>query len=233
MSGKKSRHHGDDHGLPPLMDDLDHEQQAQDGGRGGAEEPAEGSSEVILDAEAESSDEGDGEWKPDLKPSYVVELEDALKEADERNLELETRVSQLLVSYRKSEEETQRVRERLERERERRLLLDKQKLFRKLLEPMDSLERSVLAARLAQDASPLAMGVELVWKQMLEGFAGSGLERFDPTGMDFDPQQHEALGVIPVTTDEQDGKVLQAEQAGYVLDGELLRPARVLVGRKG
>lgn len=202
--------------LPPLMDDPV-------GDPGEAEVSGEESG-----AELRS----DSEWKPDLKPAYVVALEEAIGRLEGQNLELETRLSQVLVSYRKSEEETQRVRERLERERERRLALDKQRLFRKLLEPMDNLERSVTAAAMAGDGSPLALGVEMVWRQMLEGFQASGLTRFDPVGQAFDPELHEALGVLPAENAEQDGLVLQTELAGYVLDGELLRAARVLVGRK-
>ena len=237
VSGNDSTDKRDD-GLPPLMDEQDvaaaQGEAGQDGVRADSGNGGHGNAEPVEPDEVEvvSQEESDAEWKPDFRPAYVVELEDSVKRLEEQNLELETRLSQVLVSYRKSEEETQRVRERLEREKERRLALDKQKLFRKLLEPMDNLERSLSAAKSAGDGSPLAMGVEMVWRQMLDGFQAAGLARFDPKGNGFDPELHEALGVIPVEDGELDGVVLQTEQAGYTLDGELLRPARVLVGRK-
>lgn len=227
----KSQHNEE---LPPLMEEMESVKPSgeSDGGSTAEECMTEGS--VVDGVEMESEEEGEegAGATADLRPGYVVELEERLKARETRNLELETKLAQVALSYRKLEEETARFRERLDRERERRIQLDKQKLFRKMLEPLDNLERSLNAARKSDDHSPLAVGVEMVWRQMQESFQAVGLVRFDPGESAFDPQRHEAVGVIPVSGEEQDGKVLQVEQCGYELDGELLRPARVLVGQK-
>lgn len=229
MSSKKrtdQSHEAHEKGIPPLMAELPSDDESgTDPAVAVGAEPA-GGDELSEESRAESVAE------VDLRPGYVAELERKLEAAGQKNLELETKVGQLLLSYHKAEEETQRIRERLERDRERRLQLDKQRLFRKLLDPLDNLERSLTAAKRSQDTSPLAVGVEMVWKQMQEHFQAMGLVRFAPAEEPFDPELHEALGVIPVPCEDGDGIVLRVEQPGYVLDGELLRPARVLVGQK-
>ena len=59
---------------------------------------------------------------------------------------------------------------------------------------------------------------------------GAGVESFDPTGERFDPQLHEALST---RADEgtEPGVVLETVEKGYRLNGQVLRPARVVVSQ--
>jgi molecular chaperone GrpE len=50
----------------------------------------------------------------------------------------------------------------------------------------------------------------------------------DPTGQVFDPAQHEAMAMQPAA-DVPPHTVLQVVQKGWMLNGRLLRPARVIV----
>ncbi len=238
--------------IPPLMEDEHNETEGL-GQKPGYEvvDEREEAGEAEFEAGEESGYAGDGEAAQDEQgeeggeedvgegsgggnndsETIIRGMERTLLTMRDRNLELESRLAQVLQSYRNLEEETSRVRERLERDRVRRLALEKQKLFSGLLEPLDNLDRSLTASGSESD-TPLAAGVRLVWRQMIEVFRASGLERFEPKGEPFDPEQHDALGMI-AAAEELDGRVAQVELAGYRLDGELLRPARVLVGRKG
>jgi molecular chaperone GrpE len=56
----------------------------------------------------------------------------------------------------------------------------------------------------------------------------AGVESFDPTGEKFDPQVHEAISVKPEEGTEA-GVVVETVEKGYRLDGQVLRPARVVV----
>ena len=53
----------------------------------------------------------------------------------------------------------------------------------------------------------------------------------DPAGEAFNPEFHEAMATQP-SADQPPGTVLAVVQKGYVLNGRLLRPARVLVSRE-
>jgi molecular chaperone GrpE len=55
------------------------------------------------------------------------------------------------------------------------------------------------------------------------------VEAYEPAGEPFDPELHEAMMTKPAPAGEA-GKVLEVLAKGYRLNGELLRPARVVVG---
>jgi molecular chaperone GrpE len=57
-----------------------------------------------------------------------------------------------------------------------------------------------------------------------------GVEPVPGVGADFNPEVHEAIDMAEVEV-EQDGKVTSEYQRGYRFGDQLLRPARVQVGR--
>ena len=59
---------------------------------------------------------------------------------------------------------------------------------------------------------------------------GAGVEAFDPTGEKFDPQLHEALSMKPGEGTEP-GVVVETVAKGYRLNGQVLRPAKVVVSQ--
>ena len=50
-------------------------------------------------------------------------------------------------------------------------------------------------------------------------------------GQRFDPNQHDAIGLIPVTDPEQDGVIMRVVRAGYRFGDKVLRPVVVQVGK--
>ncbi len=98
-------------------------------------------------------------------------------------------------------------------------------LARELLPALDNLDRAIEAAE-AED--PLLEGVRLVRAELAAALARVGIEAFSPAGERFDPEQHEAIAQQP-TQDVQSGCVAEVYQAGYRLNGTIIRPARVVV----
>ena len=102
-------------------------------------------------------------------------------------------------------------------------------LSRALLPVIDNLERALAAAEpIDRDAAPnhLVHGVRLVYEELTGVLRGAGIESYEPVGEAFDPDWHEAM----MTRPGEDGQVLEVLQKGYRLDGQVLRPARVVVG---
>jgi molecular chaperone GrpE len=56
------------------------------------------------------------------------------------------------------------------------------------------------------------------------------VEAYDPTGESFNPELHEALSTRPDEGTDS-GVVLETVEKGYRLDGQVLRPARVVVSK--
>ena len=64
----------------------------------------------------------------------------------------------------------------------------------------------------------------------MKAFEKAGITELNPTGRPFDPEQHEAMVAQP-SAEHPANTVLQTIQKGYVLNGRVLRPARVIVSR--
>ena len=60
--------------------------------------------------------------------------------------------------------------------------------------------------------------------------SATGVEKIDPAGEKFDHNLHEAMFEIP-TADAAPGTVVQVVETGYVLNGRLLRAARVGIAK--
>ena len=52
----------------------------------------------------------------------------------------------------------------------------------------------------------------------------------DPAGEPFDPQRHEAMAMVPSPTAEPNS-VIEVLQPGYLLNGRLIRAAKVVVAK--
>jgi molecular chaperone GrpE len=102
-------------------------------------------------------------------------------------------------------------------------------LARDLLSVVDNLERALAAAQPRDPehaGNHLAEGVRLVHEELSGVLVNAGVESYEPTGERFDPDLHEAI----MTKPGKDGEVLEVLQKGYRLNGQVLRPARVVVG---
>ncbi|MBL8997647.1 MAG: nucleotide exchange factor GrpE [Gemmatimonadetes bacterium] len=102
-------------------------------------------------------------------------------------------------------------------------------LLRGLLESLDDLARVAHMTPAKSDTATVLEGVALVERKLLKSLAGHGLEVVDPKGHPFDPALHEAISTAPAASKEEDHLVAQVFQVGYVFNGTLLRPARVVV----
>jgi molecular chaperone GrpE len=99
-------------------------------------------------------------------------------------------------------------------------------LVRELLPIVDNLERALASA--GDSERHLAEGVQLVHAELLAVLERNGIEQFDPRGDRFDPGEHEALS-MRAEDGAEPGVVLDVMEKGYRSNGNVLRPARVVV----
>ena len=103
---------------------------------------------------------------------------------------------------------------------------EKENILRDMLPVADNLEQALRHSQNEQDKE----GIELTLKAFREALARHGVQPIAAEGQPFDPEFHEAIGVLP-HPDAPEDTVTAVEQTGYTLDGKLLRPSRVLVNR--
>jgi len=101
-----------------------------------------------------------------------------------------------------------------------------------LLPVKDSLEMGLnVASDVIDKADALLEGTQMTLKQLAQVFEKFGITEIDPKGERFDPEMHEAMATQP-SSDAEPDTVLTVVQKGYMLNGRMLRAARVLVARK-
>src|SRR3954466_13615463 len=99
------------------------------------------------------------------------------------------------------------------------------KLAKELLPALDHLE---LALKAAEGHEDVVKGFAMVAGEIKAALTRAGIEAFSPEGEKFDPNEHEAMTTQPAE-DAEPGTVLEVYQAGYRINGTVLRPARVVV----
>jgi molecular chaperone GrpE len=102
-------------------------------------------------------------------------------------------------------------------------------MVRGLIDAIDDLSRFAHVDPTTTDSKTVVDGVDMVERKMMKSLAGHGLEVVDPIDHPFDPKLHEAVGTEPALSPEDDHLVGKVYQRGYVFNGQLLRPARVVV----
>ena len=120
-------------------------------------------------------------------------------------------------------------RKRTNRERQEAGARAQAELVRQLLEVVDDIGRFSLFDPASTDSLTLAEGIDLVERKLQKTLSAAGLEVVNPVNEPFDPNLHEAIATEPALSPEDDNLISQVYQLGYVFNGQLLRPARVVV----
>jgi molecular chaperone GrpE len=102
-------------------------------------------------------------------------------------------------------------------------------LAKYLLDALDDLGRFAHVDPASVDPATLVQGVEMVERKFLKSLGAAGLQLINPIDQTFDPALHEAVVTEPALSPEDDHVVSRVFQVGYLFNGQLLRPARVVV----
>lgn len=177
--------------------------------------------------EEEEAEQPATEEAPSVKPSYVEELEARTREAEQKAADVQTRFEHVKSELKR---ETDELRQRLARNADERVTREKAALLASLLPVLDNLQRAVEAAEGGGSKEALLDGL----RGTLSGFENLltqiGAEPIEALAQPFDPELHEAVDTTEVEP-ALDGQVTAQYGRGYRLGNQLLRPARVQVGR--
>lgn len=164
---------------------------------------------------------------PNLKPSYVEELETRTKAAERQVQEVQSRFDQLRQQLQRETDET---RIRLNRSADERAAAGKARFIESLLPVMDGLERAINAAVNEDSSEAILQGIRSIANNFQSALTSAGVEPIVAVGEPFDPELHEAVDTEE-TDPEMDGIVIDEYSRGYRMGDRLLRPSRVKVGR--
>lgn len=181
---------------------------------------------VYLDDDAIEQASRDVET-PNLKPSYVEELEARTKAAEKQVQEVQARFDQLRQQLQRETDET---RMRLNRSADERAEAGKAKFIESLLPVMDDLDRAIEAAGKDSPREAILQGIRSTATSFQNALTAAGVEPIVSMGEPFNPEFHEAVDTEEADP-EMDGIVVGEYSRGFRMGDRLLRPARVKVGR--
>jgi molecular chaperone GrpE len=135
--------------------------------------------------------------------------------------------AELRDKYLRAAAALENARKQAERVATARTIQELRNLYLRFLEVADNMER---ALSYAAEGDRLAPGVKATLRQLLDILRQAGVTPLDAEpGAPFDPRFHEAVetheGNVPEAT------VMAVSQPGYLFEGQVLRPARVVVTR--
>ena len=130
-------------------------------------------------------------------------------------------------------------RRRTEREKAALLAYGKKDFVEKLLPAYEVLlrqqakmQKQTISQECAEEMKNLSGGIQMVLGELDKAFKSEGIEKMDVVDTPYDPMTQECIATIPSSA-KQDGMVLEEVQMGFMMDGKVLRPARVVVGKAG
>lgn len=184
--------------------------------------------ETTVDAEATAdSQENDTEKEPEVLEDSETEGVSVEEESNNEEHNFKEKFYYLAA-------EMDNMKKRFEREKDNLVKYGNERVLKGLLDVVDNLDRTVDAIAGDEDekVKNIYSGIEMVRKQFLDVLKTNGLEKVEAMGEIFDPNLHEAMAQQPAEG-KQDQEIIQIFQHGYVLNGRLLRAAKVVIANNG
>ena len=152
------------------------------------------------------------------------------KEAEEETkvdplAEAQAKAEEYLDMARRVQADFDNYRKRSQKEKEDYKAFATADLLSDLLTIVDDLDR---ALEHNTEENDFVTGVKGVRKNLMKALESKGLKEIDTTGK-FDPNYHEAFGVVEAETD---GDIAEVFQKGYCIGTRVLRTAKVKVTKK-
>ncbi len=189
------------------------------------DEAEKGSEEVS--ASAEATEEGDDSVDEE------TEVSDREPTVEERAADAESKYKEMQDRYLRLNAEFDNYKKRMMRENSDRLKYFNMELIKELLPSVDNLERAIShAGDENSDLENMIEGLQMVYKGMQEAFGKFGVSEIESIGKEFDPNCHQAVGMIE-SQEVPENHVAEECLKGYYLHDRIIRPTMVRVSGKG
>ena len=127
--------------------------------------------------------------------------------------------------------EFENYRKRTDREKPEFYKQGKADMLLRLLPVYDLLRKAHQEIQISHAETPLAKGMDMIFKEFEKLFKEEGVAVMEPVGKPYDAQRHDILGTIE-KDGAQEGEVIDVLQDGYLLGDRVLRAARVRIAKQ-
>lgn len=144
--------------------------------------------------------------------------------------EAKTKIQELENSLKRALADFDNYKKQQEKNRAALITLANHGLILKIVPVLDNFRRAFKNIPDDLKSNDWVVGIEQIEKQLESILKEEGVEKIETQGIDFDPKLHEAL-----THEEHpklpSGKIIEEIEAGYLLAGKVIKPAKVRVSR--
>lgn len=99
-----------------------------------------------------------------------------------------------------------------------------------LLPVIDDFDRAMQSLNTAEETGHAKDGMKLIYNKFKDFLQKNNLQEIDALHKDFDTDLHEAITKIPAPKKSLKGKVVDIIEKGYMLNGKVIRYAKVVIG---
>ncbi len=169
--------------------------------------------------------------------------DEVLEEIDKRDEEIQALKGELEKTtnlLKSALSDYQNLKKRTEIEKENMVGITNNMLLRQFLEISDDiysyivhLEQSEKGGNEKVNISEIKSGIKLILDKCNDIVKSQGAQVMVVNeGDTFSPLNHEVIGTVNVDDPEKENKVIQVVRVGYEQNGKVIRPARIIVGKK-
>jgi len=144
--------------------------------------------------------------------------------------ELKAKNAELNDKYLRLYSEFDNFRKRTAKEKMELIQSGGEDVFKSFLPVIDDFERAMKSNAETTDINTVNEGIYLIFHKLKNTLQQKGLTEMKTVGEPFDTDLHEAITNIPAPSDDMKGKVIDELEKGYLLNGKVIRFAKVVIG---
>ena len=191
------------------------------------EETAAGAEEVTPEESGENADTAAAE---DSAAAQAGAEEAEEQPAGAKEKALKDKVTALEDRVLRQMAEFENFRKRTTKEKEQMFSMGEKNVIEKILPVVDNFERGLTSIPEEEKGSPVASGMEMIYKQLRKVLEDLGVKEIEAVGKEFDPNFHNA--VMQVESEEyESGVVAQEFIRGYMYRDQVIRHSMVGVAQ--
>ena len=170
--------------------------------------------------------------KPDYEELAEEQLaEEVACESEPKEAPAKTEEPDYRDQYVRLYAEFDNYRKRTEREKAALIAYGKKDFALKMLPMYEVLLRQQKSLQdKEQDLKALQDGMRMILSELNNAFSDEGIQKMDVLDKPYNPDTQEVVATIPAPADK-DGLVIDEVKMGFMMGGQVLRPASVVVGQ--
>jgi molecular chaperone GrpE len=150
---------------------------------------------------------------------------------EDKVAEMQTKINELNDKYLRLYSEFDNFRKRTAKEKIELIQSGGEDVFKSILPVIDDFERAIKSNSETSDVKAVNDGVNLIYQKLKSTLTQKGLEEMKSVGEPFNADIHEAITNVPAPSEDMKGKVVDELEKGYMLNGKIIRFAKVVIGQ--